>query len=316
MTHANDHDLRRGIPRRSRNPGGTFKPADTFFLIESSLPDYGGWNGEAVKSAATGGPFAPILAHLQSAPRTKVLFIRRPQSQAKNFYVAVTNQESPRIYHAALADYADLLQLDISSLAADQTPRISGREMDAIDELYTVCTNGRHDPCCAAHGTPVYHELVAQAGAERVWQTTHIGGHRLAATLIAFPQGIVYGHVDPPDVEALVTNQRAGYLLTHKYRGRGAYVGHALDAAAHQAAGAAEAVIRERARNYRLDDLRLQEVCALGADRQRVTFLDADGGLHCAEVTTSLSAPRLTSCGDAPKPMPQHDVLVHAANQA
>ena len=44
---------------------GTFKPADTFFLIESSLPDYGGWNGEAVKSAATGGPFAPILAHLQ-----------------------------------------------------------------------------------------------------------------------------------------------------------------------------------------------------------------------------------------------------------
>ena len=119
-----------------------------------------------------------------------------------------------------------MLQLEISSLAADETPRINGRAMEAIDELYTVCTNGRHDPCCAAHGTPVYHELAAQAGAERVWQTTHIGGHRMAATLIAFPAGIVYGHVDPPDVEALVTNQRAGYLLPHKYRGRGAYAGH------------------------------------------------------------------------------------------
>ncbi len=298
----------------SETLAGTFKPADTFFLIESSLPDYGGWNGEAVKSAATGGPFAPILAHLQSAPRTKVLFIRRPQSQALNFYIALTNQAAPRIYQASLAAYDELLQLDISSLAADETPRINGRDLDEIDELYIVCTNGRHDPCCAAHGAPVYHELVAQAGAERVWQTTHIGGHRMAATLIAFPQGIVYGHVDPPDVEALVTNQRAGYLLAHKYRGRGAYAGHALDAAAHQAVGAAEAVIRERARQYRLDDLRLQEVQVLGADRQRVAFLDADGGLHCAEVTTGLSAPRLTSCGDAPKPMPQHEVRLMAAD--
>ena len=293
---------------------GTFKPADTFFLIESSLPDYGGWGGETVKSAATSGPFALYLAHIRSTPRAKVLFIRRPQSQGKNFYIALTNQDTPRIFHAALAEYDELLQLDFSSLVPDATPRINARELDEIDELYTVCTNGRHDPCCAAHGTPVYHELVAQAGAERVWQTTHIGGHRMAATLIAFPHGIVYGHVDPPDVEAIVSNQRAGYLLTHKYRGRGAYAGHALDAAAHQAAGAAEAVIREQTRHYRLDDLRLQDVCALGADRQRVTFLDADGGLHGAEVETGMSAPRLTSCGDAPKPMPQHDVRVLAAN--
>ena len=294
----------------AENLAGTFKPADTFFLIESSLPDYGGWNGDAVKSAASGGPFAPCLAHLQSAPRAKALFIRKPQSQGKNFYIVLTNQEQPKLYHTRLADTDELLQLDISSLAADATPRINGRAMDEIDELYTVCTNGRHDPCCAAHGTPVYHELAAQAGHERVWQTTHIGGHRMAATLIAFPAGIVYGHVDPSDVEALVTNQRAGYLLTHKYRGRGAYAGQALDAAAHQAAGAAEAIIREGARLYRLDDLRLREVNDLGADRRRVTFLDADGGLHCAEVTTGMSAPRLTSCGDTPKPMPQHRVVV------
>ena len=293
---------------------GTFKPADTFFLIESSLPDYGGWSGEAVKTASKSGAFAGYLQHLQSAPRAKILFIRKPLSEGKNFFVALTNQATPRIYQGQLADYHDLLQLDISSLAADETPRINGRELAEIDELYTVCTNGRHDPCCAAHGTPVYHELAAQAGAERVWQTTHIGGHRMAATLIAFPQGIVYGHVDPPDIEAIVSNQRAGYLLTHKYRGRGAYAGHALDAAAHQAAGAAEAVIRERTRHYRLDDLRLQAVQDLGANRQRVAFLDADGGAHCAEVTTGMSAPRLTSCGDAPKPMPQHDVLVVAAD--
>ena len=166
----------------SETLAGTFKPADTFFLIESSLPDYGGWNGEVVKSAATGGPFAPYLAHLQSAPRTKVLFIRRPQSHAKNFYIALTNQKTPRVYHTALADYDDLLGLDINSLTADATPRINGRELAEIDELYTVCTNGRHDPCCAAHGTPVYHELVAQRRrqarlADHAYRRPSHGGH-------------------------------------------------------------------------------------------------------------------------------------------
>ena len=292
---------------------GTFKPADTFFLIESSLPDYGGWGGEAVKSAATRGPFAPYLAHLQSAPRAKALFIRRPQFQARNFYIALTNQAKPRIYHTTLADYDELLKLDINSLAADSAPRIGGREMTEIDELYTVCANGRHDPCCAALGAPVYHELAAQAGQERVWQTTHIGGHRMAATMIAFPHGIVYGHVDPADAEAIVTNQRAGFMLTHKVRGRGAYAGHQLDEAAHKAACAAEAVIRERVRLYRIDDLRLDAVAETGGDVWIVRFLDAAGLTHSAEVSMQMSAPRQTSCGDAPKPMPQHDVSLLSA---
>ena len=289
---------------------GTFKLADTFFLIESSLPDYGGWSGEIVKTASQSGDFAGYLQHLQSAPRAKILFIRKPLSEGMSFYVAATNQEQPRIYHAQLSDYAELLQVDIASLTQDGAPRINGREMSEIDELYTVCTNGRHDPCCAAYGTPVYHQLVAQAGEERVWQTTHIGGHRMAATMIAFPQGIVYGHVDPLNAEEIVTNQRAGYLLTHKYRGRGAYAGHQLDTEAHQAAGAAEAVIRERIRQYRINDLQLHEVFEMGEDHHRVSFIDADGGLHSAEVTTRMSAPRQTSCGDAPKPMPQHEVAV------
>jgi len=289
---------------------GTFKPADTFFLIESNLPDYGGWGEGAVKAASSAGAFAPFLRHLGAAPRAKILFIRRPQGDGKNFYIAVTNQSEPKIYHAHLSDYAELLELDIASLAEPGAPRIKGRAMTQIDELYTVCANGRHDPCCAAYGAPVYQELAGQAGADRVWQTTHIGGHRMAATLIAFPQGVVYGHVDPGDVESLLMNHRAGYILTHKYRGRGCYGVQALDEAAHLAAGAAEAVIRERTRKYGLKDLRLLAVENLGGGRQRVSFSDGNGDAYSAEVGTRLSTPRLTSCGDEPKPMPQHDVNI------
>ncbi len=291
---------------------GTFKPADTFFLIESNLPDYGGWGGSAVKAASSAGEFAPILRHLQMTPRAKILFIRRPRGDAKNFYIALTNQAEPRIYHIALAEYADLLELDIASLGERGAPRIGAREMSEIDELYTVCTNGRHDPCCAAYGAPVYQALADYAGADRVWQTTHIGGHRMAATLIAFPAGIVYGHLDPHDVESLVMNHRGGFMLTHKYRGRGCYAGHELDEATHLAAGAAEARVREKTRKYGFNDLRLSEVNDLGGGQRRVTFSDGNGATFAAEVNTGASAPRHTSCGDEPKPMPQHDVLLMA----
>ena len=184
--------------------------------------------------------------------------------------------------------------------------------MSEIDELYTVCTNGRHDPCCAAYGTPVFHALAEQAGVDRVWQTTHIGGHRMAATMIAFPQGIVYGHIDPHNAEEIVANQRAGYLLTHKFRGRGAYAGHNLDEAAHLAAGAAEALIRERTCIYRDAGLRLSEVVETAPGLLRVSFVDGAGAQHAAEVTTQMSTPRRTSCGEPAKPMPQHAVTVSA----
>lgn len=291
---------------------GTFKPADTFFLIESNLPDYGGWGGGAVKAAGNSGEFAPILRHLQMTPRAKILFIRRPQGDAKNFYIALTNQTDPKIYHVALADYSDLLKLDIASLTEEGAPRIGESEMTEIDELYTVCTNGRHDPCCAAFGAPVYQALADYAGAERVWQTTHIGGHRMAATLIAFPAGIVYGHLDPIDVESLVMNHRAGFMLTHKYRGRGCYAGHELDEADHLAAGAAEVFVREKTGKYDIDGLFLSEVNEVDDGQRRVVFSDGNGSRFAAEVGTCMSAPRQTSCGDDPKPMPKHDVLLMA----
>ena len=287
---------------------GSFKPADTFFLIQSELAGYGGWAHETVKRAQAEGDFAPYLRHLMSVGRAKALFIRRPATKGKNFYIASTNQPRPRIFHTELRDYDELLSLDLESVGDGKTPRISGRDMDEIDELYTVCANGRHDPCCALHGTPVYKALVEGAGVDKVWQTTHIGGHRLAATMIAFPQGIVYGHLDAEDAEAIIMNHRAGFLLTHKYRGRGAYAGHALDGDTHQAVGAAEGFIREAARLYADSDLRLNDVAALDDGRWRINFVDSSLAERAAEVKMTMSAPQPTSCGDPAKPMPQHAV--------
>lgn len=288
--------------------GGTFKPADVFFLIESRAAEYGGWQSEIVKKVQRAGDFAPFIRHLLTVPRAKVLFIRRPQADGRNFYVAVTHQDRPKIYHSILSDYDDLMRLDAASVAADSVPRIRGREMDEVDELYTVCTNGRHDPCCATYGMPLYQAMAAQVGVDRVWQTTHIGGHRMAATLIAFPQGIVYGHLDPFHAEEVVVNHRSGYMLLHKYRGRGAYAGHSLDVDAHCAAGAAESYVRAAAKKYALDALRLCGAARLAEGQWRVSFVDAEGKTHQAEVRATMSAPRQASCREAPKPLPLYRV--------
>ncbi len=295
------------------NLAGTFKPADTFFLLESRLTAYGGWGGAIVKTAESSGELAPILRHLKQAPRSKTLFIRRPGSAGNNFFVALTNQARPKLYHAMLSGFDELLTLDIDAKADGRAPTIAGRELDEIDELYAICTNGRHDPCCAAHGVPVYQALVECAGADAVWQTSHIGGHRLAATMIAFPQGIAYGHLDPFDAEAIVTNHRAGHLLAHKFRGRGAFAGHALDTDAHLAACAAEADLRETERLYAYDDLHLRAVVPHNQDRYLVRFETSSGQQYERQVRTGMSAPRQASCGDAPKPMPQHQVLAPSA---
>ena len=81
---------------------GTFKPADTFFLIECNLPEYGGWGGEIVKTAGKSGAFAHYLDHLKGASRAKILFIRRPLSTGQNFFIALTNRTHPKMFHAHL----------------------------------------------------------------------------------------------------------------------------------------------------------------------------------------------------------------------
>ena len=291
---------------------GTVKPTDIFFLIESDVPEYGGWGHEIVKKIGKSGAFATYEQHLLSVPNSKILLIRQPQITEMNFYIVITNQDNPKIFHKMLSSYDELMNVDIDTVGVDSVPLIDGQQMAEVDELYAVCTNGKHDPCCSTYGIPVYNSMVKHAGLDKVWQASHIGGHRMAGTMIAFPQGIYYGHLDMFDAEQVVTNHRSGYLLTHKYRGRSSYDNHGLDVDTHRAVGAAEHFIRETAKIYAISDLMLRDVEPTGDMQWRVEFLDKRGKLYQVQVTTTLSEPRQSSCNEAPKPMPVHTVTEYA----
>jgi hypothetical protein len=92
----------------------------------------------------------------------------------------------------------------------------------SAEPVIAVCAHGRHDECCATRGRAVAVRLAAREGAA-VWECSHIGGDRFAATLLLFPHGINYGRADVLDCGQMVDEYRAGRVMLAGLRGRSAY---------------------------------------------------------------------------------------------
>ena len=167
------------------------------------------------------------------------------------------------------------------------------------EEIYLVCTNGQRDLCCARFGLPLFEALAFEFG-QRIWQTTHIGGHRYAPNLVALPSGMVYGYVDPEDGVSLVNEHDAGLIRAANLRGRSAYP---------PAGQASEAFVRLAQNLSHIDDYRHLEVTSHPSEsgtQHNVAFTGKVDGQICLK--ESLSAPELASCGAQPKPTKQFSI--------
>jgi hypothetical protein len=85
--------------------------------------------------------------------------------------------------------------------------------------MYLVCAHARRDRCCGRFGAPLAREL-AERYPERVWETTHLGGHKHAANLALLPHGLYYGPVDLPAALGAIEAYERGEVTVHRYRGR------------------------------------------------------------------------------------------------
>lgn len=88
-------------------------------------------------------------------------------------------------------------------------------------DIYLVCTHGSRDPCCGLLGVPVYKRL-AEISKRQVIQTSHLGGHRFAPVVAAFPEWRFYGHVGLDQLEELdrALSERLPYLKGYRGFGR------------------------------------------------------------------------------------------------
>lgn len=270
---------------------GTSNHVDVWLLLEYNLP----WAKKAYEqSDLTQAVREWMDMQLATLPNARVQFIKAEPSAYLTFYVAVAHETQPLLYKFSLNHYEDLLTLDLPAI-------IAGQVVPPVDEkLFLVCTHGKRDRCCALFGLPIYNAMRAYAG-ETVWQTTHTGGHRFAATLFCFPHGLGYGRVLPGDVRVVVDSYHAGQLLTEFYRGRSCYSGPVQ---------VAEYFVRQQSGLADLDALRLLKVQQQG-ETTTVEFTVAGSSVHHEVQLIREDAPwlRSSSCGKAPEAALQYRLL-------
>jgi len=209
---------------------------------------------------------------------------------------AATELHSPRLYFAdgrdgcwrlsrlQLSGYDEFPTLDAGLLVAEEQPGF----IPCNENIYLVCTNGQRDVCCARFGRPLYSTLHAAFDA-RIWQTTHVGGHRHAPNLLCLPSGYIYGHVSPERGVALVEGHDRGELDLNRLRGRSHYAPHVQ---------AGEIFARRSQRVYRQDALTCRDAGMAGA--LEVEF----SGLVCGGVALSSHsiAGQPSACEEHPQP--------------
>jgi len=188
-----------------------------WLLIEQPGP----WGVEALFESRMPVGVAEALHDRADSLGVRVILIRHPTAQpaVRTAYLANVGGDggrSPVLVRGTFVDPEELLRIDLARLVQGR-PVEFGEPTD--DPIYLVCTNGRHDVCCAEQGRPLY-DAVERVGTERVWECSHIGGDRFAANLVCLPHGVYFGRIDRDDAMRVVGDYEAGLLSLQHYRGR------------------------------------------------------------------------------------------------
>ena len=180
-------------------------PTDAGFLF---VEHAGSWGSKALAQSRL--PQA-VKDHLDALPGLRVQLIRRyggVVGPGVRVFLAVVGDDGFVVTTTVLPAVDDVVSLD---LARDLSPYERG--------LWLVCTNGRRDRCCAEFGRPVAAALAAR-WPEETWETTHLGGHRFAATLLALPSGHTLGRLDVENSIAACHLIEQGRVPVELSRGR------------------------------------------------------------------------------------------------
>ena len=199
---------------------GTASRVRRWLVLEQAGP----WGRDAVRESRLEADVADELGAAASQSGVRVLIVRRPgwRSDAdgpRRVYLAHSAPQASWLEQVDIDDPRQLVDLDLRALTAPEAPGFGSPGPAAV---HLVCTNGRHDPCCADFGRPVVRAL-DDAGLPEVWESSHVGGDRFAANLVCLPTGVYFGRLDPDGAPALVADFDRGVLDLDHYRGRSCY---------------------------------------------------------------------------------------------
>jgi hypothetical protein len=261
----------------------TASEATAWLLVEQP----GGWGRKALVESQLDRAVGADLEKRAKELGIKALLVKRPGRDGgargpRTVMLGWSEQGAAWLERITVGRASELRDLDLERLAAGR----SGDGDRVEGPVYLVCTNGRRDACCAALGRPVAAALEA-ARPGRVWECSHLGGHRFAANVVCLPDGLLLGRVAPADAEPIAAAYESGRVPLEHLRGRSAYP---------PAAQAAEALVRSREGLEGLDDLVLDGVTA--EDGTAIVTFTTTGTTLRARLRSERPGPeRPYSCG-------------------
>jgi hypothetical protein len=279
--------------RLGEDLAGSAPAARRFLLLEQPGP----WTGRnAVTHSDLDEGIARALLARADETGHKVHLIRRTSRRAaltrRTVFVADTSRDGPWLARHEIGDPAEVLTLDLEGGERWRQP------------VYAVCTHGKRDPCCARRGRPLARALRA-ARPDETWEIGHIGGHRFAATFMAFPHGLTFGRVPAAAGPEIVAAYEAGLIALDHVRGR---------AGDPWPVQAADVLVRRRLELRGIDDLIVEgssvpaepaNGSATGAESAVVALRTRDGATLRATVTRRIDErARPLSCGDETETVP------------
>ncbi len=171
-----------------------------------------------------------VVELMSAARKAKIRpqLIRRTRGRRRTphqVYLAFSGSQ-PWMRGAEVADLRELVGLDLAALARGERVDFGTPEYRRI---ILVCAHGRHDACCAHAGRPAADALARELG-DAVWETTHLGGHRFAATSVTLPEATYHGALEPVGGPAIAAATLRGEVVLRNYRGKAGLSGAAQSA--------------------------------------------------------------------------------------
>jgi hypothetical protein len=274
---------------------GTAAPARFWVAVEQNGP----WGRTAATQSYLPTDVGEELTGACRAAGGRLGLIRRPGEHAdprtgpRRCYLAWSGPGA-FLLDGRVETPEDLLQLPFGALASGDLAavRTALPQFRPSEPVFLVCTNGRHDVCCAVRGRPV-----ALAGHERhpgrVWECSHTGGHRFSPTGVLLPWGRTVGRLDGDSVGKVLESADRGEMpvtLLGPWHDRGS------------SAYPPRVQVGESAVRHDIGETDLEALTAYASAPLEVTVDHRDGRRWAVALTLVEGDRRRNSCGEPEEP--------------
>lgn len=287
------------LTARAGEPLAGTAPEDggTLFLVRYR----GAWPKYAIEESSLPAALKDGLAAAARATSGRALLVRGPvrEPDPPELFVVRTAPGERFALRFRCSSYEAMAELDLAEIAARGEHGAAER---LVEPIFLVCTHGKRDRCCAARGTEAFRAIEGMRPG-RVFQSSHLGGHRFAANVLSLPDGFCYGRVGPEEARAWVEATEKGQLFDlRRVRGR---VGFPAPVQA------AELFVRSAISETGVDAISLEAAHALPDGGHRAVFRAGEATHEVVVTEDVMETSRPTGCGREPEPARRYILREH-----